>query len=115
MVNFLRGPRPLTEYDVQYINDRLELNPYLMNSFFDGAVPTNNYKPSMPYTVFVYESVENEIIVGEGFMRLFLKSGGANSARGVKLRYKASSDEWFLWDFLLFADIERPVSDDPWA
>ncbi len=115
MLNYLRGPKAIDEYDIEYISDRLKIFPYLINSYFDGATYANNYKPTMPYTVSVYESEENEIIVSEGFLRLFLKSGGASNARGVKLRYKASSGEWFLWDYLIFADIKRPASDDPWA
>ncbi len=115
MLNYLRGPRPVDEYEIEYIGERLRIFPYLIESYFDGATAENNYKPTIPYTVSVYEPEVNEIIVGEGFMRLFLKSGGANSARGVKLRYKASSLQWFIWDYLIFADIERPTSENPWA
>ena len=42
-------------------------------------------------------------------------SGGADSARQIKLRTKPSTGQWFLWEQFLLADIRKPVSADPWA
>ena len=47
-MNILRGPRPMTGYDIQFLRDRLRGKTYLPLSYFDGASPQNNYTPSRP-------------------------------------------------------------------
>ena len=44
-INALRGPRPMTGYDVQFLRDRLRGKSYLPLAYFDGATPQNNYTP----------------------------------------------------------------------
>lgn len=53
MLNFLRGPRPLSEWDLSFIRDcfRGGNRSYIIFSYFVGAVPENNYTPTEPYTV----------------------------------------------------------------
>ncbi len=49
MVDFLRGPRPLSPYDKQFIRDRFMDKDYVPRSYFKGAVPQNDYLPQEPY------------------------------------------------------------------
>ena len=113
MLNWLRGPRPLTGADISFLNDRFrgEKN-YLPFSYFEGAVPENNYTPTTPFTVKV-ESNANSA-AEEGYMKLFIPCGGADSPRPIKLRRKGDG-RWFLWEQYLLTDIRSPKACDPWA
>ena len=55
LLNFLRGPRPLTGQDISFIRDRFRggARNYIIFSYFGGAKPENDYTPSLPYTVTV--------------------------------------------------------------
>ncbi len=115
MLNFLKGPKPLSAYEIQFLADRLRGKDYLAVSYFNGAVPQNNYEPSEPYTINVHKTSHSEDLLAEGYLQLFVKSGGADTARGVKLRTKPSTGEWFLWEYMLLPDIRKPIAADPWA
>ena len=39
MLDYLKGPQPMSTYDKQFLADRLRGKDYLPNSFFSGAVP----------------------------------------------------------------------------
>ena len=111
MLNALKGPRPLSTFEIQFLRDRLAGKGYKPFSFLEGATPENNYTPSKPYTVLVRDdpySYQNE-----GYARLLLQSHGADSPRQVMLRRKG--EQWMLWDQMLLSDIRIPVSEDPWA
>ena len=47
-MNVLRGPRPMTGYDTQFLRDRLRGKTYLPLAYFDGATPQNGYTPLRP-------------------------------------------------------------------
>ncbi len=113
MINYLRGPGPMSPYDIQFISERLRGYEYIANSFFNGASPENGYEPKPPYIV-VVSSVPNSF-AEDGYGILYLQSGGADSPRPVKLRKKPSTGEWFLTDQMLLSQIRIPVSADPWA
>ncbi len=116
MINYLKGPQPLSAYDKQFLADRMRnKGEYLAASYFEGATPNNNYEPSQPYTINIYETAHSRDAIGEGYLQLFVKSGGADTARGIKLRTKPSTGQWFLWDYLILSDIRKPVKDDAWA
>ncbi len=115
MLNYLKGPRPLSNYEIQFLSERFRGKDYLAASYLVGATYENNYEPSEPYTVKVYTTSHTDDLISEGYKQFFLKSGGADSARGVKLRKKESTGEWFLWEYLLLPDIRKPKSADPWA
>ena len=51
MLDFLRGPRPLSVMDKQFIADRFRDKDYVPRSYFVGATPQNNYLPSEPYLI----------------------------------------------------------------
>ncbi len=114
MLDFLRGPRPLSNYEKQFIRDRfMDGKDYIPRSYFAGAIPGNDYTPSEPYTLIFSDSAAK--IAEEGYRKLDIHSGGADSPRQIMLRNKPSTGEWFLWDQFLLAGIREPVSKDPWA
>ena len=114
MLNFLRGPRPLSPYEISFMKDRfMDGKTYIPRSYFNGATPENDYTPAKPYTVKVdsnqYSSLENG-----NYMKLLINSGGADSPRSVTLR-KTGSGIWYLWEQTLLVDVRTPKSQDPWA
>lgn len=114
MLDYLRGPRPLSNMDKSFIKDRfMDGKDYIPRSYFNGATPENNYEPSKPYTVWMKDNAAP--IAEEGYLRLDLRSGGADATRTITLRTKPSTGEWFLWDQTLLVGIRVPVSQDPWA
>lgn len=115
MLTFLHGPKGLSTFDKQFIADRFRDKDYVPRSYFAGAVPENNYEPAVPYTLNLFENPYSRDHIEEGYLTLHVKSGGADSARQVKLRQKASTGQWFLWEQFLLADIRKPVKEDPWA
>ena len=112
MLDFLRGPRPMSGMDKQNIADRLRSKDYVPRSYFKGATPQNDYTPSEPYTITVSENSYS--YEAEGIAKLFIPSGGADSPRPIQLR-KAKDGKWYLWEQLLLADIRQPESSNPWA
>ena len=112
-LNMLRGPRPMVPYDIQFLRDRLSGKSYLPLAYFNGATPENGYQPTAPYTLKVLEDAKNQD-VEEGYLRVFLKTPGADSPRPMKLRKKG--DEWFLWEYSsILVGIRTPKAEDPWA
>lgn len=112
MLNTLRGPRPLSGLDIQFLRDRFMDKDYVPRSYFTGAAPSNDYQPSQPYTVKVSENPYS--YAEENYAKLFIQSGGADAPRYVQLR-KAKDGKWYLWEQFLLADIRQPESADPWA
>lgn len=113
MLNYLQGPRGVTPYDKQFLADRFRDKDYVPRSYFAGATPQNNYEPSEPFTVTVFENPYSRD--QEGYLTLHVRSGGADSPRQIKLRSKPSTGQWFLWEQFLLSDIRQPVAADPWA
>ncbi len=112
MLDFLRGPRPLNGADKQFIADRFRTRDYVPRSYFTGATPANDYHSYSPYTV---EISDNQYSYEEqGIAKLFIRSGGADSPRPIKLRY-AKDGKWYLWEQFLLTDIRQPESSNPWA
>lgn len=113
MLNFLKGPEPLTPYDKQFLADRLRDKAYLPLSFFSGATPANGYAPTQPYTLDITENAYS--YVDASYAKLFIQSGGADSPRPIILREKPSTGQWFLNSHMLLAGIRVPEAQDPWA
>ena len=112
-LDFLRGPRPLSNFDKQFIADRfMDGKDYVPRSYFNGATPQNNYTPAQPLTLRV--TAGPYAFAQEGFAKLELRSGGADSPRAVQLR-KAKDGKWYLWEQFLLPDIRKPESENPWA
>ncbi len=119
MISKLMGEaQELTPLLKQSINDRMKDNnkwEYIGKSYFMGATNLNDYTPQAPLTV--------EVIAGpysydeDGFAKLFLHSGGADSDRPVTFR-KMKDGRWVLWSdsiLGLLAGIRKPESENPWA
>ena len=114
-MNLLRGPRPMTPYDAQFLRDRLRGKGYLPLAYFEGAAPENSYTPARPYTLSVLPDPRPQDIE-PGYLRVFLKTAGADAPRPVKLRQKPSTGEWFLWEYSSpLSGIRIPAAQDPWA
>ncbi|MBR6727994.1 MAG: hypothetical protein IKM08_07345 [Clostridia bacterium] len=114
MLNFLRGPRPMSPTDIAFLNDRLmDGKNYVARSYFNGATPENEYTPSTPYTVKVISNQYSKLENGN-YMKLLINSGGADSPRSVTMR-KTGGGTWYLWEQNLLSDIRIPKSQDAWA
>ena len=112
MLNFLRGPRPLSNQEKSFIKDRFYEVDYVPRSYFDGSTPENDYNPPEPYTITVFDgpySYQNE-----GYAKLFIRSGGADNPREVLLRM-TKDGKWYLWDQFLLPGIREPHGANPWA
>jgi hypothetical protein len=113
MINFLKGPQPLSPYEMQFITERLSGSDYLPFSYFKGATPENGYQPEKPFVITVLKTPTS--FSEPGYAQLYLKSGGADSPRPVKLRQRPSTGQWFLTEQMLLAKIRVPALQDPWA
>ena len=112
MLNWLKGPESLSNYEKQFIKERLQGKTYKPRSFFQGATPSNNYTPTKPYKL---TPVSNPYSFQEkGWATIYVRSGGADSERPIKLRQKPSTGEWFLNDIQCLSDIRTPANEDPW-
>lgn len=113
MLNFLKGPRPLSPMEISFLDDRFRDGQfYVPFSYFKGATPENDYTPTQPYTLEIESNVTSE--VNEGYIKLLLTSGGADSQRNVTLRMRGDG-KWFLWEQFLLVGVKTPKSKDPWA
>lgn len=113
MLNFLKGPRPLSGMEIQFLDDRFRDNQwYVPFSYFKGATPDNNYTPTEPFTLEIESNPHSA--ANEGYMTLWLKSGGADSPRQITLRRKGDG-RWFLWEQYIMVGIRTPKAQDPWA
>lgn len=112
MLNWLRGPRPLSPHDLSFLNDRLREGHYVPFSYFAGATPENDYTPQPPFTLTFEEGLYANM--NPGYKKLRIRSGGADSPREIVLRQTADQ-KWYLWDQFLMVGIRQAKSEDPWA
>lgn len=113
MLNYLKGPGEVSPFEKQFIRERLAGKGYKPFSFFEGATPANGYQPKVPYTITVTATPHS--YPDENWATLYVTSGGADSPRGIKLRKKPSTGQWFLVEIQCLSDIRVPVEEDPWA
>ena len=113
MLKVLKGPAGVSEFEKQFLHDRLGGKEYKPYSFFDGATPENNYTPTMPLSITVTDNPYS--YQEENYANLFVRSSGADSERSIKLRKKPSTGEWFMIDNFILSDIRIPTEQDPWA
>ena len=119
MLQVLMGDmQPISNMMKQQIKDRMTQNdkyPYLGKSYFIGATPKNDYTPNQPLQVEVKTNPYTD--EEEGFKRLFVKSGGADSDRPITVRL-AKDGNYYVWSdqFMgLLSDIKGLESANPWA
>lgn len=79
-MNLLRGPRPMTPYDGQFLRDRLRGKEYLTTAYFAGATPQNSYTPTQPYVLNVLPDPRPQDIE-PGYLRLLISTPGADAPR----------------------------------
>ncbi len=113
MLNFLKGPGEVSGFEKQFIREHLGSDVYKARSYFEGATPQNSYTPNNPYKIAVIENPYS--FDNENWATLYVKSGGADNPRPMRLRKKPSTGEWFLVEIQCLADIRLPVEEDPWA
>ena len=124
MLNFLRGPRPLNNADVQFLRERLQGKGYKTFSYFEGATAQNNYTPAPPYRVTVFDNPHSWLSEDSSqssggpvqYARLLMQSSGADGPRFIMMRLKPSTSQWFLWEHHgLLPDIRIPAAVDDWS
>lgn len=113
MMNFLKGPAPLTPSEMSFIKDRFRDSKLVPFSYFKGAKPENNYTPDTPFTVTIFSNPYS--FQNENYATLHIKSGGADSPRQFRLRLKPSTGVWYLDEQMILVGIRPAVKDDPWA
>ncbi|MGI6157918.1 MAG: DUF6935 domain-containing protein [Saccharofermentanales bacterium] len=114
MLNYLQGPRPLSEMDAQFIADRLSDKTYLPAAYGIGATPDNAYTPQAPLRIEVLP--DPNFTEGDETARVFVATAGADSPRPVTLRRKRSGSTWYAWEYAsLLSGIRTPTEADPWA
>lgn len=114
MLNYLKGPAPLSPMEINFLNDRfMDGKKYVPYSYFEKATPENNYTPAVPFVLKVETNPYS--FDQENYATLWLQSGGADSLRQVTLRLKPSTNQWFLNEQYLMVDIRKPKEQDPWA
>ena len=112
MLNWLKGPRPLSPFDISFLNDRFRDGVHVPFSYFMGATPENNYVPAVPLTLTIVAGPYAD--ANPGYKKLHIRSNGADNAREIVLRQKGDGT-WLLWDQFLLLSIRPPKSADPWA
>ena len=114
MLSFLSGPKQLTPMDWQFISDRFMNGvDYIPRSYFEGSNPDNNYTPDQPYTIVIYDDPYTP--ADKSYVSVMLQSGGADSKRKITLRFKPSTEQYFLWDEFLLPGIRIPKGQDEWT
>ena len=113
MLNFLKGPAPMSPHEAQFIKERLSGKMYVVRSFFEGTSPQNNYVPTEPLKITVFDNPYS--YPEAGWATLHMNSTGADSPRQIKCRLKPSTNQWFMVENLALSDVRTPVAADPWA
>lgn len=111
MIELLKGPVMLSAHEESFLYDRIWDKPYLPMAYFEGATPKNNYVPSIPLTVCVYDDYCQN--TEKGYIRFLLETAGADSRRAITLRSK--DGRWYLWEYAaIVMSIRLPAKADPW-
>lgn len=108
MLNYLRGPRPLTTYDKRLIYRRLHRKAYKPYSYMAGATAENNYTPTQPYQITVFDGPDS--YQSRNNVKLLINSSGAPNPREIRLRRDPDSERWYLWEDYLWSDIKKPLA-----
>lgn len=110
MLNWLKGPQPLSNAELQFLKERITGRTHVPFSYFAGAKPDNDYTPDEPFTLTISDNPYS--YQNQNYAVMHLKSGGADNPRQIKLRKKGN--QWFLWEQFVLVDIRAPKSADPW-
>ena len=87
------------------MTDSVTVKTYLPFTYFKGSVPDNNYTPSEPFTIEIESSHVSDDV--DGYMKLFIPCGGADTPRPIMLRQRGSDGKWFLWEHSLLVGVKN--------
>lgn len=113
MIDYINGPNEVSTYQKQFLDERLKGKQYKVDSYFEGATPENDYKPTMPYTTNVKSTIYTDD--AQGYKRFWMKSSGSDSDRPITVRLKPSLEHWYLNDEALLSDIRIPNKQNEWS
>lgn len=113
MLDFLKGPESVSDYEKQFMTECLTNKTYKPFSYFAGATTKNGYTPTTPYTITVSDNEYS--YKTENWATMYVTSSGADSPRTIVLRKKPSTGQWFVNDIQCLADIRIPEAENPWA
>lgn len=113
MLDELKGPADVSNFEKQFLKERLKNKQYKVHSFFEGASVENGYTMNKPYTICVYDNPYS--FTQENWATLYVQSSGADHLRSLKLRRKPSTNQWFLVEIQCLSDIRLPKVLDEWA
>lgn len=103
ILNYLRGPRTVTEHELKFINERLAENKRIPFSYLKGANSENDFTPSSPYCITVYETQNS--YANEGYAQIFVDSSFDHKPHQITLRWR--NDQWLLWDQYLLVGLHK--------
>lgn len=117
MLDVVMGPESPNAFTKDFIKGQFSQYPYVVRSYFEGAAVANSYAvPAGNLSLTFKENPYSR--EQDGYVKLFVRSAGADSDRSVTLRKKGSTGEWFLFSDSykgLLAGIRVPANKDPWA
>lgn len=113
MLDELKGPADVSNFEKQFLKERLKNKQYKVHSFFEGANVENGYTMNKPYTITIYDNPYS--FTQENWATLYVQSSGADHLRSLKLRRKPSTNQWFLVEIQCLSDIRLPKVLDEWA
>ena len=103
-MDLLRGPRPMTPYDAQFLRDRLRGKEYLPLAYFEGAAPENSYTPAQPYVLNVLPDPPGH---GAGLSPAVSPDG----RRGFSPSHQAAAEA--LYRGMVFVGVFQPLERHP--
>ena len=114
MLNYLRGPRPMSPMDVQFMDDRFRGDgKKIPFSYFEGANPGNNYKPTEPMSIQIRNrpipSIPTAMLGSTSAAAARIARGKSSSAR------KKAAANGSFWEQQVMVGIKPAKEDDPWA
>ena len=111
MIDVLRGPQPMSDGDKSFMEERLSDKLYLPRAYFEGAEPKNEYEPTEPWTIILYD---DPVAPPEGYAYAQIATSGAENMRRITMRVKDGQN--YLWEYNgALLSIKLPASEDPWA
>lgn len=112
MLDYIDGPNEIGNVDKSQMKEQFAQYPYVARSYFENTSVDNNYTCDS-YTVRVFENPYSR--TEDGYVTLRVKSSGADIDRGIGLKQKKSTGEWFADNYLgILAGIRVPAEADPW-
>ena len=115
MINALKGPESLSDFEKSFIKGVLTDEPYLPLSFFEGATPDNGYTAPLPLVIKAYETEDSDRLSPNGFKSIYFKSSGAEIKRAIRVRCIESTGTWYYWQQYIMDGIRRPKNLGKWS